>query len=283
MIRIIITVIIFLTLHNNLYAGEKTIIFKFFHNDKYEVYLNMQNSCMRDRSMMGAISKHLLYSHYNVERIPLEYYSIEQQDNISFYGFNITQYTITPKVKDRFKSILWTDKNDRIVKMEIFDNTNTLMFAFSGFDYIDGDSKSNRKRDHAKKSSDHNTRRGDAGAKYRFKDNIEFYKGFRHFHTTIFNNNENNSINMFDISFEDGVNRFTIFIKPSKENNTHVNKVVYGNYLYSRVIGNIEYTIYGTISFGLMEEIVNIIHENIKNIFKIASSGNILTSEIYKK
>ena len=62
-----------------------------------------------------------------------------------------------------------------------------------------------------------------------------------------------------------------------------VSKIVYGNYLFSRVIDDTEYTVYGTVSFGFMEEIVDIIHRNKKNIVAMASSGNILTSDVIKK
>ncbi len=275
--RLLIITGIVLLFCSNVYAGEKAIIFKFFNNEKYEVYLNMQDSCMSDRSMMGSISHQLLRGSYSVDAIPLQYYSVEKQDNISFFGFNITQYSITPKVKDRFKSVLWMDDENKIVKLELFDNTNTLMFAFSGFDYLDGSIGGHKHHHNMHNNQEHRDRRGNDGTKYKFKENLEFYKGFRHFHTTIF------SKNVFDLSFEDGVNRFSVFVKPAESKNTTVSKIVYGNYLFSRVIDGIEYTVYGTVSFGLMEEIVNIIHENIKNIFQIVSSGNILTSEIYNK
>ena len=62
-----------------------------------------------------------------------------------------------------------------------------------------------------------------------------------------------------------------------------VSTIVYGNYLFSRIIDDVEYTVYGTVSFGFMEDIINLIHENIKTVIDTASQGGILTSEIYNK
>ncbi len=53
--------------------------------------------------------------------------------------------------------------------------------------------------------------------------------------------------------------------------------------LFSRIIDDVEYTVYGTVSFGFMEDIINLIHENIKTVIDTASQGGILTSEIYNK
>ena len=35
--------------------------------------------------------------------------------------------------------------------------------------------------------------------------------------------------------------------------NEPVSTIVYGNYLFSRIIDDVEYTVYGTVSFGFME------------------------------
>lgn len=261
-------------LHVSAYAGQKAIVFKFLNQDRYEVYMNMQEDYRKDPSMLGSISRQLLRGFFSVDRIPSQYYDVIKSDNISYFGFNISQYVITPKDKDRFKSILWLDDKDHIVKLEVYDNTDTLMFAFSGFDYVDGAMHGYKNREHSKKA----LKKGRNGHKFKFWDTPEFYKGFSHFHTTVFNEH------VIDLSFEDGVNRFSVFIKPAMNNNiSAVSKIIYGNYLFSRVIDDTEYTVYGTVSFGFMEEIVDIIHRNKKNIVAMASSGNILTSDVIKK
>ena len=247
----------------------------------------MQDDYFADTSMLGSISRQLLRGFFSIDRIPDKYYSVEKMDNISFFGFDITQYTVIPKDDDRFKQILWLDSNENIVKLEVYDHVNTLMFAFSGFDYINGAMRGHhhkgmgrgagRGRGMGQVREGPNGFRGNVEGKYKFWDTPEFYQGFRHFHTTVFNKY------VFDLSFEDGINRFSVFIKPANRQLEPVSTIVYGNYLFSRVIDDVEYTVYGTVSFGFMECVVNIIHGNIKKVIDTASEGGILTSEIYNK
>lgn len=274
MIRFIFTSILILFFSTYGYATEKIIVFKYLHNDNYEVYVSKQDNCFHDKTMKAAIIHHLLRGYFSIDRIPSQYYNIQKQENILYFGYNVRQYIITPKTKDRFKSVLWLDNKDHIIKLEVYDNTDSMLMAFSGFDFIDGALHGSYDKETVKKGYDkqiHSDRRGNVIAKYRFWDTKEFYKGFRHFHTTVV------SPNVFDLSFEDGINRFSIFVKPAEDKSSPISRIVYGNYLFSRVIDNMEYTVYGTISFGLMEEIVNIIHKDIKNILEIAGSGNIIS------
>ncbi len=281
MIRSVVFIILLLLPVYQVYAGDNAVIFKYLHKGKYEVYLNLHDNFMEDNSLLGSISRQLLRGYFSIDRIPDKYYNIEKIDNISFFGFDLIQYTAIPKDKDRFKQILWLDNNNRIVKLEVYDNMNTLMFAFSGFDFTNG---AIHNRHHYRKGKNMwqmregpNGFRGNVADKYKFWDSPEFYNGFRHFHTTVFNGN------VFDLSFQDGINRFSVFIKPVDKRVEHVNIIVYGNYLYSRIIDDVEYTIYGTVSFGFMEDIISIIHENIKTIIDTVSHGGMLTSEIYNK
>ena len=287
MIRIILSIILFFSVAGSVSAAEKAVVFKFLHKDKYEVDVNMQDDFSADKSLAGSISRQLLRGFFSIDRIPLKYYDIEKMDNISFFGFNIAQYIVTPKDNDRFKQILWLDDSEHIVKLEVYDKVNTLLFAFSGFDFMTG---ALHGRHHGGMGKGRGMGgmggqmrggpagfRGDVIGKYKFWDTPEFYNGFRHFHTTVFNTN------VFDLSFEDGINRFTVFIKPARGPVEPVSTIVYGNYLFSRIIDDVEYTVYGTVSFGFMEDIINIIHTNINQIMDTAFQGGILTSEIYNK
>lgn len=285
MIRLIFSILLLLSAAGSVFAADKAVIFKCLNKDRYEVYLNMQDDYCADTSMLGSISRQLLRGYFSIDRIQSAYYKVEKMDNISFFGFNVTQYTVIPKDMDRFKQILWLDENEHIVKLEVYDHVNTLMFAFSGFDYINGalhgrhheGMRQGRGKGIGQMREGPNGFRGNVADKYKFWDTPEFYHGFRHFHTTVFNRH------VFDLSFEDGINRFSIFIKPADRQVEPVSTIVYGNYLFSRIIDDVEYTVYGTVSFGFMEEMINIIHENIKNVIDTVSQGGILTSEIYNK
>ena len=287
MIRLILSIILLLSAAGNIFAADKAVVFKCLNKNRYEVYLNMQDDYFADTSMLGSISRQLLRGFFSIDRIPDKYYSVEKMDNISFFGFDITQYTVIQKDDDGLRQILWLDSNENIVKLEVYDHVNTLMFAFSGFDYINGAMRGHhhkgmgrgagRGRGMGQVREGPNGFRGNVEGKYKFWDTPEFYQGFRHFHTTVFNKY------VFDLSFEDGINRFSVFIKPANRQLEPVSTIVYGNYLFSRVIDDVEYTVYGTVSFGFMECVVNIIHGNIKKVIDTASEGGILTSEIYNK
>lgn len=294
MIRFILSIVLLLSTVGNIFAADKAVVFKCLNKNRYEVYLNLQDDYRADSSMLGSISRQLLRGFFSIDRIPDKYYSVEKIDNISYFGFDITQYTVIPKDKDRFRQILWLDNSERIVKLEVYDNVNTFMFAFSGFDYMNGamHSRHHKGMGHGmgkgmkrgtvggglgEEREGPNGYRGNVADKFKFWDTPEFYHGFRHFHTTVFNRN------VFDLSFEDGINRFSVFIKPADRQIEPVSTIVYGNYLFSRIIDDVEYTVYGTVSFGFMEDIINLIHENIKTVIDTASQGGILTSEIYNK
>ena len=57
-------------LHVSAYAGQKAIVFKFLNQDRYEVYMNMQEDYRKDPSMLGSISRQLLRGFFSVDRIP---------------------------------------------------------------------------------------------------------------------------------------------------------------------------------------------------------------------
>lgn len=294
MIRNAFPFILFLciTIETVFATDNKTVVFKCFNEDRYEAYINIHgndnwgNSNLGsgnlesknfNKSVLGSISHQLLKGCFILDKIPTKYYNIKQLDDISFYGFNMTQYVAIPKDKDRFKQVIWLDDKKHIAKLEVYDNANMLMFAFSSFDLLAGTWNEN----HNDSSINNKQKRGDSGFrdrvedKYKFTDSPEFYKGFRHFHTTVFNRN------IIDLSFEDGLNRFTIFIKPADMDIEPIGKIVYGNYLFSRTIDDMEYTVYGTVPYGFMESIIHIIHDNILEVVDTASHGGILTPDIY--
>ncbi len=102
MIRLILSIILLLSAAGNVFAADKAVVFKCLNKNRYEVYLNLQDDYRADSSMLGSISRQLLRGFFSIDRIPDKYYSVEKIDNISYFGFDITQYTVIPKDKDRF-------------------------------------------------------------------------------------------------------------------------------------------------------------------------------------
>ena len=90
MIRLILSIVLLLSAAFNVFAADKAVIFKCLNKDRYEVYLNLQDDYRADTSMLGSISRQLLRGYFSIDRIPVQYYTINKMDNISFFGFDIT-------------------------------------------------------------------------------------------------------------------------------------------------------------------------------------------------
>lgn len=283
MYRVVISLIIFLSVFTVSSYADETVIFKYLDKDGYSSYISMHDEFHNDRSVRGTISRKLLHGFFSVDRIPKKYYKVIKTEGIDYFGFKVTQYVAEPLDKHRFKHVIWLDDKEHIVKVEVYDNHNTMMFAFSGFDFLKGSIQS--------KGRGKGPGRGREGCdniedcpkefkfgKYKFWDAPEFYNGFRHFHTTVLEDNA------LDLVFEDGLNKISVFIKNTNRNKAEtLSTIVYGNYLYNRTIDGTEYTIYGTVPYGVMEDFINILSENLDMVLTVASAGNVLTKDIYSK
>lgn len=282
MYRIILSLIIFLSVFTVSSYADETVIFKYLGEDGYSAYISTHNEFHKDHSVRGTIARKLLHGFFSVDRIPKKYYKVVKTEGIEYFGFKVTQYVAEPLDKSRFKHVIWLDEKEHIVKVEVYDNHNVMMFSFSGFDFLNGavQSKGRGKgpggRGKERCENPEDCPKDLRFGKYKFWDAPEFYNGFRHFHTTVL---EDNSL---DLVFEDGLNKISVFIKDVNRNKAEtVSTIVYGNYLYNRTIDGIEYTIYGTVPYGVMEDLINILSENLDMIMTVASAGNVLTKDIY--
>lgn len=250
---------------------DEVIFFKYLNKDKYYMYMKSEDDHYSDGSIRSSIANQLMWGCFSLDRIAKDYYNMETYDEINFFGFKFIQYTFTPVQKDRFKHILWTDENNNIVKIEVYDNYGALMFAFSDFDFIHGERKLHKDMRNTEDRGGRKARQGN----YRFKNSDEFFKGFRHFHTKVFNESS------IDLAFEDGLNKVSVFIKKAGKNMQPVSSVIYGNYLLSRTVNNMEYTVYGTVPFSMMEEFINILSEYMDSVADLAKAGEAITGAIY--
>ena len=302
MIRNIILFVVLSSIFSFRAYADETIVYKYLDNNKYSLYTNTVKDCREDKSTKGFVTRHLMKSNYNINNIPKKYYSIKKNEDILYFGYNLTQYIISPKTPDRFKYVLWYNESNTkksrnpLVKIEVYDVYNTLMFAFSGFDYLEGNiledhhgkgknnqcanNSCNHKIDGKKQEINENKNfadkiiEGDENSKFinkfRFFNNDEFYKGFRHTHTTIFKDSG------VDVFLTDGINRFSVFIKKTNKKMQLESRVMYGNNFYSRVVEGYEYIMFGSITYGFMEEVIELLRGNIKHTLKFLSNGNAL-------
>ena len=168
--------------------------------------------------------------------------------NIAFFGENLTQYKLTPTTDDRFSHIVWVDDKKSLIKTEIYDLSGKLMFALSNVDFLGNKKKSKQIADGKKNK------------------NEAFFKGFSHMHTKTLPGD------VIHATFSDGLNRFSVFINPSPESSGTAYKIVYGNYLMTKVVNGIEYTLLGSVSYSIMEEFVDFLcssAHNTNELFKI--------------
>ena len=286
MIRIVICSVIVLFFSSILaesVLAEEMVLFKYLNKNKYFTYITSSNNFAQDRTIRGNIARELLRSQFTIEDVSPEYYKVTVDGEIVFFGFRFKQYTFDPIDGDRFKHVVWVDESNKMIKMEVYDNFGILTFAFSGIDLVDGSSHDcsshsgvvscNKERNTANKASMKNKRSKQGHYKLNAED--EFYKGFRHFHTAIY---ENSAI---DLAFDDGLSKVSVFIKRTDKNSPPVSTITYGNYLFSRTIDGVEYTVYGTVPYSTMDEFIKLLNSNIGKVVDLSRQGKVITKSVY--
>ncbi len=187
------------------------------------------------------ISDKIKDSYFNISWINKIYYKIRVHKDILYLNTPLEIYELTPKYNDRFKQYIWVS-NNKIIRREIYSNTNKLMLAYGYIDTLPNTL----------------SRKG--------KDNLHFepdyhisYKGFK---VTLIRKLKNN---IQHIMFSDGLNTFSVFIQKSFENilkPAFEKKSIYmGNYIYQKKINNELFTVVGTIPFIEMKKIIPYIKE----------------------
>lgn len=188
------------------------------------------------------IAKMIRENFFDINQISKDYYNIVTRDGIKIYNKLMRQIELTPIRNDRFSHII-TVQGNLIVRREVYDTKNNLLYAYGFTDYI----------------PDIQPTPIDSKEISLEKDNI-FYKGFK---GKLVKKLEDGAIHYI---FSDGLNKFSIFIKKQEKSNNTVKTITYGNYLLSKNIDAIQYTLIGTIPFEEMENFITYITTKEKNI-----------------
>ncbi len=243
-----------LTFFSQVAYSDDMIFYKYADGDKYSVLVSPAEDESLSLSARDVIAKKMLNATFSLENVSKEHYKIISIKNITFFGENITQHEIIPLIKDRFRHVVWIDSNDNLIKTETFDNNDKLMVAFSNVDF-----------------------HGKVSIKKELKDNLNnqkhFYKGFYHTFTKKMPDNVVHHI------FSDGVNKFSVFINPNPEDTGSITKIVYGNYLLSKTVSNIEYTVIGSIPYSTMDKFIDVISSLNNEINNIADIDNFISKK----
>lgn len=244
------------TLFYNTSFADSMIVYKYADGDKYSFFVGSASGNI-SISAIDLIAKKKGNVTFSLKNISEEYYNVTTIPNIIYFGDKITQYTITPKTNDRFTQIVWVDKENNLIKSEVFDDKNKLMSAFNN---INTDSNKGKKGEYIDD----------------LRNIKPFFKGFSHISSKIMPGNINHLI------FSDGVNKFSLFINNHVENTGSVTKIVYGNYLLSRIISGVEYTVVGSIPYSTMSSFIEVVSKNVVKINQLIKSGSQISEEIYK-
>jgi sigma-E factor negative regulatory protein RseB len=181
------------------------------------------------------IAKVIRESYIDFNAISKDYYNIKIKEGFKQDNKPITQYELSPIHKDRFPQIINTYGN-LIVRREVYDTNNKLIYAYGYTEKIPEMQPTKKEKKDISLE----------------KDTI-IYKGF---HGKLIKKLEDNTIHYI---FNDGLNKFSLFIKKSNNELQSTKTIIYGNYLMSKKIDDIQYTIIGTIPFEEMENFLTYI------------------------
>lgn len=187
------------------------------------------------------IAKMIRENYFDPDNIARDYYNIVVKDGMKIYNKSVKQFEFTPITQDRFSHII-TLYGNLIVRREVYDTNNNLIYAYGYTDSIP-DIQPTKKE--TKEVS--------------LEKEPLLYKGFK---GKLVKKLEDGTVHYL---FSDGLNKFSIFIKKSEKNSVVLRHVIYGNYLFSKNIDGIQYTVIGTIPFDEMENFISFITSKEKN------------------
>lgn len=258
MIRVLQVLTIVMLCAGNGFAGSDMIFYKYADGDGYSMYISADGKNPENPSARDAIAKRLQGAKFSLADISKDYYKINITPNIKFFGENITQYSVEPISEDRFSHIVWVSNCGALIKTEVYDTNKRLVFAFSGVNF--GTRESGR--------ADRSERNFDRGnAKH-------FYKGYYHAFTKLMPGG------VLHMVFADGINKFSVFLNPNPTGDGAVSKIVYGNYLLSKVVSGMEYTVVGSVPYSFMEEIIRVMDPIKEKLSDVAEKGQPITEDL---
>jgi hypothetical protein len=216
----------------------------------------VRSGYMRDGGRAREIAAHIMQKSFSPESVRSQFYQVNTMRGIIWQGDEIVQYDYKPLGKERFRHVLWVgSEGSNIVKLEIYDNENNLLFR--GLD-LEG---SERYKFDLKKRNP----LPEGG-----------YFGFVNVHR------EKKGKDGERLLFTDGLSRFSVFRAPPHRGKRGTERlVVYGNYIYSVTTDNSSYTVVGSVPFSFMEDVVTKLDTNDEEF--ISLTGYIKTDSEDKK
>lgn len=240
--------------------ADEMVFFKYLNGNDYLGYVSESVNTEENNSAKDAIVKKLLGAEFSLADVSRDFYQIKITPGVMFFGDNLTQYNIESISNDRFSHIVWVNKWGKLIKTEVYDMKKRLVFAFGVVDLDKEGNKSSPTDQKARKLK-------------RITD-TPFYKGFYHAFT------KKKANDVLHLVFIDGMNKFSVFINPHPTEDGAVSKIIYGNYLLSRVVSEIEYTVVGSVPYSFMEEVISVLDASKGRVLDAAFAGRPITDEM---
>ncbi|MGB9731442.1 MULTISPECIES: hypothetical protein [Calditerrivibrio] len=218
------------------FAHAETFFVKIALNENSYITLNFNSlDDINIDTRVKFIARMIREPFIDISAISKDYYNIKVKEGFKQDNKIITQYELIPIKKDRFSQIINTSGN-LIVRREVYDTNHKLMYSYG----------------YTEKIPDIQPTKKDLKETNLEKDTL-FYKGFQ---GKLIKKLEDGTIHYI---FNDGLNKFSLFIRKNLNDVQTTKSLIYGNYLLSKKIDNIQYTVIGTIPFEEMEKFLSYI------------------------
>ncbi|MCX8084190.1 MAG: MucB/RseB C-terminal domain-containing protein [Calditerrivibrio sp.] len=231
----LIALLFFILFTNNIFANS--IFIKLAVNPTSYITLTFNNvdEISFTDSRIKFIAKSIREPFLDLNSISRDYYNISIKDGFKQDNKVLKQIEMVPINKDRFPQIINMYGN-LIVRREVYDNNNKLLYSYG----------------YTEKIPDMQPTKRDLKEISLEKEQI-YYKGFQ---GKLIKKLEDGTIHYI---FNDGLNKFSLFVKKTDQE-IQINKtILYGNYVLSKKIDGIQYTVIGTIPFEEMENFITYI------------------------
>ncbi|MGE4319801.1 MAG: MucB/RseB C-terminal domain-containing protein [Deferribacterales bacterium] len=207
------------------------IYFKIAVSDNlYSTFIS--NRATLGKSPLDILASRMREEHFNIADVETDYYDVKSTA-MTYDGRSVIQYDMKPKNSDRFRQVLIVDSDDgSVVHKDVYDNSGKLVFSFTSLE----------KDDHEDKPAVKETKQ--------ITDLNSCIKGFCVAGTRVMKDGTKH------IMLSDGLNKFSVFEKKVSADIPLSRKIVYGNYVMRKKVGDALYTVVGTIPFSEMEFII---------------------------
>lgn len=215
-------------------AAEQ-VYFKIAVNEnEYSTFLTDRISTQKETLQL--LASKMRQEMFHPEHLNHEYYDVQVSRGIKYFDRDVVQYDIVPVLGDRFRHLVMVDeKHGYVLRKEIYDNNNKLVFSFTSLDETGEDMPPQLSRVSAVPDK-------------------EFYKGFYLISDRELKDGTKHII------LSDGLNKFSVFRKKVQNfESFKQERVMYGNYIFRKNIGKELYTAVGTLPFKDMEKFIDMI------------------------